>query len=171
MRCCAYPGLPAKSCLKEAKALLRAKPNTSSITMTFHFEAWILKTLTLCYFIPKKLLPVIEKIHLPVREGDTGWPCVYCAFATLFLGWQISKVSVYNLYCVLCCICALPYCAFSLLYSGWQYIVLLLHCVQDDYILWFCYVVSKMTIYCAFATLCPRWQSSEVSSRNGLGRR
>ena len=31
------PGLPSKSCLKETKALQRAKPNTSFMTLLFHF--------------------------------------------------------------------------------------------------------------------------------------
>ena len=65
------PGLPSKSCLKETKALQRAKPNTFQIHWTIHFEERIPKNLETLLVYTEKLLRVIKIILLPVREGDS----------------------------------------------------------------------------------------------------
>ena len=61
MRCRAYPGLPAKSCLQEVKALQWAKPNTFQIYWTIHFEERIPKILDTLLFYTEKLLAVEKK--------------------------------------------------------------------------------------------------------------
>ena len=77
MRCCAYPGLPAKSCLQESTAFQRAKPNTfqkNTITWLFHFqEILITENLLLRKVLAWTICELKGKNTFPnLREGDSG---------------------------------------------------------------------------------------------------
>ena len=74
MRCCAYPGLSAKSCLQESIAFQKAKPNTFQKNTVTLLDLEEMKTryqkpLTHKSFVTKSL--GVARKHLPnLMEGD-----------------------------------------------------------------------------------------------------
>ena len=72
MRCCAYPRLPAKSCLQESKAFHKAKPYTFQMYWTIHFEEGIVteKPFTQESFAKNNLRVERQNTFPNLREGD-----------------------------------------------------------------------------------------------------